>query len=117
MATALAICTGLDPERIVRTLESEYTGAWKNVEENSEEVESVVTPEDHDHINRILTRECLSVLKFDKQSDSKLSAMERGNQKTFDQHPEIVDKAFNKEDRYSHCLPLHVWVCFLGANF
>ena len=23
----------------------------------------------------------------------------------------------NKEDRYSHLLPLHLWVCFLGADF
>ena len=33
MATALAIRVGLDPGRIVRMLEGEYTGAWRNVEE------------------------------------------------------------------------------------
>ena len=43
--------------------------------------------------------------------------MERGNQKTFNQNPQIVEKLVNKEDRYSHLLPLHLWVCFLGANF
>ena len=31
MATALAIHVGLDPGRIVRTLEDEYTGAWKRL--------------------------------------------------------------------------------------
>ena len=33
MFTALATHVGLDPGRIVRTLEGEYTGAWKIVEE------------------------------------------------------------------------------------
>ena len=56
MATALAIQVGLDPGRIVRTLEGEYTGAWRNVEDILGEVESVVTPEDDDYINRILTQ-------------------------------------------------------------
>jgi hypothetical protein len=32
MATTLAVCVGLDLGRIVRALESEYTGAWRNVE-------------------------------------------------------------------------------------
>ena len=83
MATALAICVGLDPGRIVRTLEGEYTGAWRNVEEILGKVESVVTPQDYNHINRILTQGCPSVLKFEEKSDSKLTAMDRGNQKTF----------------------------------
>ena len=81
------------------------------------EVESVVTPEDYDHINRILTHGCPAMLRFDKQSDSKLRAMERGNQGTFNQNPKMLDKIINKEDRYSHVLPLHLWVCFQGANF
>ena len=84
-ANTLAIRVGLDPGRTVRTLEGEYTGAWRNVEEMLGEVESVVAPEDYDHINRILTKGCQSVLKFDKRSDSKLNTMERGNQKNFNQ--------------------------------
>ena len=117
MATALAIRVGLDPGRIVRTLEGEYTGAWRNVEQILGEVESVVTPQDYNHINRILTQGCPSVLKFEEKSDTKITAMDRGNQKTLNQNPEIVDRVINKEDRYSHLLPLHLWVCFLGANF
>jgi hypothetical protein len=61
MATALAIRVGLDPGRIVRTLEGEYTGAWRNVEEILGEVESVVTPQDYSHMNRILIQGCPSV--------------------------------------------------------
>ena len=56
MATTLVIRLGLDPGRIVRTLEGEYTGAWRNVGEILGEVESVMTPQDYNHINRILTQ-------------------------------------------------------------
>ena len=63
MATALEICVGPYPRRIVRILGGEYTGAWRDVEKILGEVESVVTPEDYDHINRILTQGCPSVLK------------------------------------------------------
>ena len=83
MVTVLVICVGLDPGRIVRTLEGEYTGAWRNVEEMLGEEESVVTPQDYNHINRILTQGCPSVLNFEEDSGSKLSTMERGNQKHF----------------------------------
>ena len=48
------------------------------------------------------------MLKFDEESDSKLSAMERGNKKNLNQNPEIVDRVINKEDRYSHLLPLNL---------
>ena len=57
------------------------------------------------------------MLKFDEQSDNKLNAIERGNQKNFTQNPEIVNKVMNKEDRYGHIFPLHLWVCFLSAGF
>ena len=57
------------------------------------------------------------MLKFEEESDSKLSAIKRGNQKKFTQNPEIVDRVINKEDRYSHLLPLYLWVHFLGENF
>ena len=81
MATALAIHVGLDPGRIVRTLDREHTGAWRNVEQILGEVESVVTPQDYNHINRILTQGCPSVLKFEEKTDTKITAMNRGNQK------------------------------------
>ena len=31
MATALALRSGLDPERVVRTLGGKYNGAWRDV--------------------------------------------------------------------------------------
>ena len=77
MTTTLAMCVGLDLGRTVRTLGGEYTEAWRDVKKILGE-ESVVTPEYYDHINRILTQGCPSVLTFDEQSDSKLSERKEG---------------------------------------
>jgi hypothetical protein len=43
--------------------------------------------------------------------------IEKGNQETFTMYPEIVTKTMNKEDRYSHLLPVKLWVLYfhLGA--
>ena len=46
MATSLALRSGLDPERVARTLGGEYTGAWRNVDAILHEIESVVDLED-----------------------------------------------------------------------
>merc|ERR1712086_1169644 len=81
MATALAIRVGLDPGRIVRTLDGEYTGAWINVEQILGEVESVVTPQDYNHMNRILTQGCPPVLKFEEKNRHKDNCDEQGKSK------------------------------------
>ena len=31
-------------------------------------------------------------------------------------NPDLVENIMNKEDRYSHIIPLHPWVCKLGPN-
>ena len=55
MDIALALGSGLDPGRVVRTLRGEHTGAWRNVMGRLNEVGSVASPEDYQHINIILT--------------------------------------------------------------
>ena len=42
--------------------------------------------------------------------------IKRGNQKSVLDNPELVNKIINKEDRYSHLIPLHEWVCKLGPH-
>ena len=64
MATSLAIRAGLDPGKIVRTLNGEYTGAHRNVEKILRAVAPVVSVEDHDQIKRILTKGCPFSLKL-----------------------------------------------------
>ena len=55
MATALAVRSGLDPGKIVRSMAGEYTASWRDVDFILENVQSVVSPEDYGHIKRILT--------------------------------------------------------------
>ena len=38
----------------------------------------------------------------------------RGNSKSFNKIPEIVKKTMNKEDRYSHAVPLDILICLLS---
>ena len=58
MATALAVRSGLDPGKIVRTLGGEYTGAWRDVDKVLDAVSSVVSESDYAHIKRILMQGC-----------------------------------------------------------
>ncbi len=38
-----------------------------------------------------------------------------GNSKSFNDHPELVKKAMNKEDRYSHLVPIDEDICRVSA--
>ena len=116
MTTSLALRSGLDPGKLVRTLGSEHTGAWRNVDAIFHEIESVVNLEDYQHVKRILTKGCPSKLMFDEPRKNKLELTKRGNQKSVLDNPELVNKITNKEDLYSHRIPLHNWVCKLGPH-
>jgi hypothetical protein len=76
-----------------------------------------VTREDYDHINRIFTQGCSAVLQFDELSDSKLSAKERENKASSPKLLRLWTKESAKKTDIAICLPLHLWVCFLGAHF
>ncbi len=39
----------------------------------------------------------------------------RGYSKSFNDHPELFKKAANKEDRYSHLVPIDVDICHISA--
>ena len=54
MGTSLALRSGLDPGRVVRTLGGEYTGALRDFKTILHEIESVVNLEDYQHIKRML---------------------------------------------------------------
>ena len=116
IATALATPSGLDPGKIVRTMNGEYTGAWRNVDKVLAWVAAVASVTDYQHSKRILTQGCPFELRFEEQESSKIQMLKRGNQKSFSQHPDAVNKISNKEDRYSHLITMHDWMCQLGPN-
>jgi hypothetical protein len=45
---------------------------------------------------------------------NKLADIEKGNQQTFEAHPEVVAKTMNKEEKNSHVLPFRHWVVYFS---
>ena len=80
-------------------------------------VSSVVSQQDYNQIKRILTEGCPHTFKFEEPVDNKARALVRGNQKSFSMNDIVVNKTINKEDRNSHIVPMHGWVCELAPNF
>ena len=80
-------------------------------------VSSVVSESDYAHIKRILTQGCPHSFKFEESPENKARALARGNQKSFVMNDEVVAETINKEDRNSHLIPLHGWVCKIAPNF
>ena len=81
-----------------------------------EEVKSVVSINDYDHVKRILILGCPYELRFEESNARKFKMIKRGNQKRFNQYPDQVAETINKEDRNNHILPMHAWVYHLGPN-
>jgi hypothetical protein len=102
MASAAMIHFGLDPGKFVRWIGGECTGHHRDVEKTLVAVRPHITVEDYNHIERILLDGCPAELMFTEPLSNKLEMIRRGNSKSFDKHPELVKKAMNKEDRYSH---------------
>ena len=113
MATAALVGCGMDPGKCVRLLNQQYTGedrpSWKMSTLN--QIRGLVSQTDLDHIKRILTQGCPAKLQLTESYHSKLRMMRRGNQKHFDENPELVKKTVNKEDKHSHLIPVRPWCC------
>jgi hypothetical protein len=102
MASAAMVHFGLDPGKFVRWMGGEYTGYYRDVKATLLAVRPYITAEDYNHIERILLDGCPAELKLTEPLSNKLEMIRRGNSKSFNDHPELVKKAMNKEDRYSH---------------
>ena len=114
MASAAMLHFGLDPGKFVRWMGGEYTGSGRNVSRVMDTIKGHISDEDAFHVRRILLQGCPHKLKFEESFASKLATMERGNQKNFLDNPEIVRKTLNKEDRYSHLIPIDRSLCLLS---
>ena len=114
MATAGMIKYEMNPGMFGRCISGLYTGEERDVDATCYELVGHVETEDLNHIRRILTQGCPARLNFDEPSHNKMSALERGNQKSFDEYPDIVQKTMNKEDKYSHLLTLAFWTVYFS---
>jgi len=116
MASAAMVHFGLVPGKLVRWMGGEYTGYHCNVEKTLVAVRPHVTVEDYIYIERILLDGCPVVeLKFTEPLSNKLVMIRHGNSKSFNDHPELVKKAMNKEDRYSHLVLIDEDICRASA--
>ena len=114
MATALLVYYNMQPGMALRFLQGEYTGETRDVEKVCRTLAPHIDADDLNQIRRILTEGCPAELDFEEKSDNKQRMLERGNQSSYDQYPDIVQKTMNKEDRYSHIVTLSQWTVFFS---
>ena len=100
MACAAMLHFGMHPGKFVRWMGGEYTGSNRDIPRILRAVKDHISDDDFIHVRRILLQGCPNKLVFEESFESKMTMMERGNQKNFLDNPEIVRKTINKEDRY-----------------
>ena len=114
MASAAMVHFGLDPGKFVRWLSGEYTGHYRDVRRTLAAIHDHVNAQDYGHIERILLDGCPAQFTFDEPSSNKLELISRGNSKNFTSNHALVRKTVNKEDRYSHLVPMDPILCKLS---
>jgi len=70
-----------------------------------------VSAEDFNHMKRILMDGPPSKLTFNKPLANKSLMIKQGNSNSFNKNQDLVIKTMNKEERYSHILPLDELLC------
>ena len=111
MASAAMIHFGLDPGKFICFLSREYTGQHQDAWRTLDAVRDHVTTNDYNHIRWILMDGCPAQLTFEEPLSNKLEFISRGNSKNFIANPKLVRKTMNKEDRYSHLVPMDPILC------
>jgi len=104
LATACPIHYELNTGMVVRYLKDEYVGESWNSKRILEKVSPYIDEVDCEHIKRIIHQGCPSHLDFKEEYDNKHMVLQKGNQLTFLQFPEVTTKAMNKEEKNSHVL-------------
>jgi hypothetical protein len=116
MANAAIAHFGLDPGRFVQWMGGEYTGQHQDAHSTLAAVQGHVLANDYAHMKRILLDSCPAQLKFEEPLSNKIEMIECGNSKSFNDNTNLVLKTMNKEDRYSHLIPLDEIMCrFLSS--
>jgi hypothetical protein len=102
---------GLDPGRFVRWMGGEYTGQHRDTHSTVAAVRGHVSADDYAHMKRILLDGCPAQLDYEEPLSNKIEMIERGNSKSFNNNTALVLKTINKEDWYSHLIPLDEIMC------
>ena len=82
----------MHPGMLLRYLQGKYTGKSRNVDAILEKIVPYIEPEGAKYIYQIIMQGCPSQLDFDKDTMNTLADIKKGNQQTFEEHPEVVKK-------------------------
>ncbi len=93
----------------------EYTGYHCDVQRTLAAVRLYITAKDYNHIEQILLDGCPAESMFTEPLDNKLKIIRQGNLESFNDNPNLVRKAMNKEDQYSHLVPINEDICRASA--
>ena len=110
MATALMIEADLIPGVAVRYLSGEYTAEHRNVDSILSYVHGHVDEADEKNMERFLREGVPSSFDWVEPRENKMARLDMGNQPSIERNEELVRKTINKEDRYSHVLPMARWI-------
>jgi hypothetical protein len=117
MASAAMIHSfGLDPGKFVCFLLGEYTGQYCDIRCTLDAIQDHITSDDYGHIKRILLDGCPAQFTFEEPSNNKLEFISYGNSKSFVENPQLVQKTMNKEDWYSHLVPMDPLLFMLSPD-
>ncbi len=89
----------------------EYTGQLRDAYSTLAAVKGHISIDDYEQMKRILLDGCPAQLDFDEPLSNKIEMIDQGNLKSFNANSTLVHKTMNKEDRYSHLIPLDKIMC------
>ncbi len=112
LTTACAIHYGLNVGMVNCYLKGKYFGESWDADAILLEVSPHINSKDCKHIKRIIDQGCPSHLDFKEDYENKHYVLQKGNQQTFLQQPEVTTKMMNKEEKNSQVLPFKIWVVY-----
>ena len=110
LATACAIHYGLNTGMVVRYLKGKLVGESRDVDKILEKVSPYINEVDCKHIKWIINQGCWSNVNFEEDYNNKHMVLQKGDQQTFLQFPEVTAKAMNKEKKNSHVIAFRKWL-------
>jgi hypothetical protein len=111
MANAAMAHFGFNPGRFVRWTGGEYTGQHQDTYSTLAAVKGHVSIDDYEQMKQIFLNGCSAQLNFEEPLSNKIEMIDQGNSKSFNANTALVLKTMNKEDRYSHLIPLNEIMC------
>ena len=102
---------GLDLGRFVQLMGGKYTGQHPYAHSTLAAVRGHVLADDYTHMKRILLDGCPAQLNFEEPLSNKIKMIKCRNSKSFNKNTNLVLKTMNKEDWYSHLIPLDEIMC------